>query len=174
MPSRIIPPEDRSSAIDGFARLVRDFLPGRELKVTVEEHVPERSARQRASLFGVAYKALMAQMGLSGEREKAELHAFLCGEFFGWRQKQVLGETRKLPVRTTTTNENGQRDVISVRQQMEFYEWIQRKAAEFGFDVPDPDPEWFRRAEREAEIEALAAQQRPIPHAIESPSSLSR
>ena len=156
MPSRTIPATNREDAINSFARLVLNFLPDRELVVTVEEFVPERSAKQRASLFGVAYKSLMEQMGLSGSREKDQLHADMCGEYFGWREKPGLGSMIRSPVRTTTTDENGRRDVLTVRQQMAFYAWIQRKAAEYGFEVPDPDKEWFRRAEREAEIEEQA------------------
>jgi hypothetical protein len=156
MPSRAIPATNREDAIASFARLVQHFMPGRELVVKVEEFVPERSAKQRASLFGVAYRALMEQMGLSGAREKDQLHADMCGEYFGWREKPGLGSTLRSPLRTTTTDENGRRDVLSVRQQMAFYAWIQRRAAEFGYDVPDPDPEWYRKAEREAEIEEQA------------------
>ena len=156
MVSRPIPATNREDAIASFARLVQHFLPGRELVVQVEEFVPERSAKQRASLFGVAYKSLMEQMGLSGAKEKDDLHTFMLGEFFGWREKQVLGQTLRFPVRTTTTDENGRRDVLTVRQQMAFYAWIQQRAAEYGYDVPDPDPEWSRRAEREAEIEEQA------------------
>lgn len=139
-----------------FDRLVEHFLPGRELVVSVEEFVPERTVKQRNTLFGVAYKSLMAQMGLAGEREKQDLHRHLCGEYWGWRHLGGLGTAFRYPLRTTTTNEAGQRDVISTREQLAFYAFIQRQAAQYGYDVPDPDPEWFRKAEREAELEEQA------------------
>ena len=141
MAERIIPAQARERHIESFGRLVQAFLPGRELVVTVEEAKEERSEKQRRSLFGCAYKALMEQMGLSGAGEKDDLHEFICGEFFGWREKRIMGEVRRYPVRTTTRGEDGKRDVISVRQQLELYAWIQRRAAEHGYDVPHPDPQ---------------------------------
>lgn len=156
MAERIIPAADREQAIASLARLVQAFLPGRELMVKVEEATRERTAKQRSSLFGVAYKSLMGQMGLRGEREKNELHEFLLGEYFGWRKKPGLGSALQFPMRTTTTNEDGNRDVLTTREQMDFYAWIQQRAAEYGYDVPDPDPEWFRKAAREAEVEEQA------------------
>ena len=156
MITRTLPPDDRDECWNVLGRLVQHFLPGKELTVTVDERKIERTTQQRKALFAAAYKSLMEQMGLSGAREKDDLHEFMLGEYFGWREKQVLGQARRFPARTTTTDENGRRDVLTVRQQMAFYSWLQRRAAEFGFDVPDPDPEWYRRAEREAEIEEQA------------------
>lgn len=156
MSDRLIPATDRGEAVASFARLVEHFLPGRELVVTVDEFVPERTTKQRNSLFGVAYRALMEQMGLRGKREQDDLHRDMCGEYFGWRELPSLCGARRQPVRTTTTDERGERDVLSVRQQMAFYAWLQQQAATMGYDVPDPDKEWFRRAEREAELEEQA------------------
>ena len=156
VPSRLIPPADRGEAIASFARLVERYLPGRELVVTVDEFVPERTTKQRNSLFGVAYRALMEQMGLRGKREQDDLHRDMCGEYFGWRELPSLCGARRQPVRTTTTDERGERDVLSVRQQMAFYAWLQKRAAEYEFDVPDPDPEYFRKAAREAEMDEMA------------------
>lgn len=156
MPSRMIPATDRDEALASFDRLVLHFLPGRDLVATIEEYVPERTVKQRKSLFGVAYKSLMEQMGLHGEREKDQLHEMMCGEYWGWRDSVMLGSAKRVPVRTTTTNERGERDVISTREQLDFYAWIQQRAAEHGYDIPDPDKEWFRKAEREAELEEQA------------------
>jgi hypothetical protein len=58
-----------------------------------------------------------------------------------------MGAWSKRPVRTTTTNEQGERDVIGKLLMAEFYEFIQRRSAEVGFDVPDPDPLWFTKGE---------------------------
>ena len=156
MVTRTITAANREGDIESLGRLLEAFLPGRKLTVTVEEAKVERSDLQRRGLFGCAYKALMAQMGLAGESEKNDLHEFLCGDFWGWREKNIMGQIHRYPIRTTTRGEDGKRDVISVREQLDFYAWIQRRAAENGYDVPDPDKEWFRKAERDAELEALA------------------
>jgi len=106
----------------------------------------ERTAKQRRSLFGVAYKALMEFSGLSGAAEKDALHWQMCGEYWGWK-RTALGT--KVPNRTTTTNENGERDVISTMEQLDFYAFLQRLGAGVGCNVPDPDPFWREKAELE-------------------------
>ena len=153
---RLIPATERDRAIELLANFVRHYLPGKELSVDVEEFAEERTGKQRRALFGVAYKSLMDQMGLAGEREKDQLHEMMCGEYFGWRDASTMGATSRVPARTTTRNEAGERDVLSVRQQMAFYAWLQRRAAEYGYEIPDPEPEFYRRAEREAELEEQA------------------
>lgn len=149
MPSRILPAATREEAFASFARLVQNFLPGRDLVASIEEAKEERTAQQRKALFAAAYGPLMEAMGLRGDRDKNELHEMFCGEYWGWRDHGLV----RRPVRTTTTDEHGRRDVISIRQQMAFYAFIQQRAAEGGYDVPDPDKEWFRKAEREEELE---------------------
>lgn len=121
-----------------------DRLPGtKSWRIEVKELRKERSLDQNAAMFGVAYAAIMAASGLQGDDERRQLHRNFCGDFFGWTSGP-LGQRR--PVRTTTTNQFGERDVIDTRTMAEFYEFIQRKAAEYGIDVPAPDPLWAEAA----------------------------
>lgn len=141
-----VPQHNRESAIKRLSTLVLNFLPGARLTVTVERDVPTRSTLQNKALWGCAYKALEEQTG----NEPEDLHRYFCGEFFGWQKYEVMGAWTKRPVRTTTTNEAGERDVIDKMRMAEFYDFIQDRAARVGFDVPDPDPEWFMKDERRA------------------------
>jgi hypothetical protein len=59
----------------------------------------------------------------------------MCEKFFG--TKEILGSTK--PIRTTTTDESGKRDVIPMDKFQEFYAMAQRIGAELGVYVPDPD-----------------------------------
>lgn len=111
--------------------------------VKVEPFVKRRSDKQRGSLFGVAYGAIMEAMGLRGSRDKEDLHEFFCGEYFGWTEATPLMKSR--PVRTTTKNERGEKDEISTVTALDMYAFIQQRAAENGIDVPDPDPMWGQR-----------------------------
>ena len=111
-------------------------------RIEIKELRKERTLDQNAALFGVAYAAIMAATGLEGEREREELHRNFCGDYFGWAPGP-LGHRR--PVRTTTTNERGERDVLDTQGMAEFYDFIQRQAAEYGIDVPSPDPLWRER-----------------------------
>lgn len=155
--TRLLPPDNREHSIDSLARLLAHYLPGKAIQVTVEPQKRKRSNDQLAALFGVAYKSLMAQMGLRGERERQQLHEAFCGEYWGWRDVVILNNALRVPVRTTTTDPDGRRDPISTVEMMDFYAFIQQRAAEYGYDVADPNPEWFRRAERDAEIDREAA-----------------
>ena len=110
--------------------------------VTVAPYMKKRSLDQNAATFGLAYKTIMEATGLEGEADRKQLHRDFCGDWFSWVDGP-LGQQR--PRRTTTTNERGERDVIDARDMAEFYNFIQRKAAEFGIDVPDPDPLYYRK-----------------------------
>lgn len=101
-----------------------------------------RSAKQNRAMWGVAYDVIMEATGLQGADERKQLHRTFCGDFFGWVSGAV---GMRKPVRTTTTNELGEKDPIDTATMAAFYDFIQRKAAEFGIDVPDPDPLWFKR-----------------------------
>ena len=64
---------------------------------------------------------------------------------------EVMGKIYTRPRRTTTTNENGERDVISKKLFAEYYDFIQIVAAEkLGCHVPDPDPNWRAKLESAA------------------------
>ena len=147
---------NRDHGVEAFAKQARQFLPGRDIVLSAVEAKRERSLSQLGALFGVAYKILMREIGLRGEREKAELHDTFCGEYWGWRTVEVMGVRRQMPKRTTTTDEQGKRDVISTREQIDFYEFIQQRAAGMGWDIPDPDKNWRIRAEIDAEESARA------------------
>ena len=118
----------------------------RSWEIEIRQHVKRRSDKQRAALFGPAYGALMAFSGLQGNSDKEELHRFFCGEFFGWAE-DAFG--RRKPRRTTTKNERGERDEISVVEALNFYDFLQRRGAEVGCYVPDPDP-LYREQARDA------------------------
>lgn len=117
-----------------------DRLPvNRSWRVEIREARRERSLDQNAATFGVAYAAIMEAVGLEGEDDRKQLHRDFCGDFFGWVDGP-LGRQR--PRRTTTTNERGERDVIDTETMARFYDFIQRQAAQYGIDVPDPNPFW--------------------------------
>lgn len=116
-------------------------------RITIEEARKERSDLQNRALWGVAYATLRDATGNDPE----DLHAYFCGEYWGWVEYDVLGQTRKKPRRTTTRDEDGNRDVISTLHLSDFYSFIQQRAAEtVGVYVPDPDPEWWQHQEKAA------------------------
>jgi hypothetical protein len=89
----------------------------------------------------------MEHIGLRGDKEKEELHEFYCGEYFGWKEYEIMGKKKSKPVRTTTTDEDGNRDVVDKSVMYDFYSFIQHQAAMTGkgIFVPDPDPTWWMK-----------------------------
>lgn len=119
-----------------LARLARTLDRAKAWRVTAEEHKRRRSDSQNSALWGVAYKVLRDETGNDPE----DMHRYFCGEFYGWVEYEIFGQTRKKPRRTTTTDENGKRNVISTTDFMDFYAFIQQRAAEtVGVYVPDPN-----------------------------------
>lgn len=109
--------------------------------VEVGEYRKPRTNKQNSALYGLAEKKLMDFMGERGAEAKARIHADLCCGYFG----EVKTLTGRKPKRTTTKNEAGEDDVLNTAQMADFFDWIQQTAAEFGCDIPDPDPLWKQR-----------------------------
>ena len=119
-----------------------DRLPvNKSWKVEVKEARKERSNPQNNALFGVAYPALVEATGYTPD----ELHEAFCRRYFGSVGVDVLGQCIVRPVRTTTTNEDGEREVMDAAEFAKFYDMVQMVGAEAGVDVPSPDPMWSQR-----------------------------
>jgi hypothetical protein len=119
-------------------------------RVTVEEHRPTRSNAQNAYLNGVAYKLLGDSFGY----ERDDISEYLCGVYFGERQKRVPKSRRNpeglewVPLRTTTTDADGKRSVLNKQEFSDYVAFVQRFGAKHGVHIPDPGemPEEQERA----------------------------
>lgn len=112
-------------------------------KITAEPVRNTRSLSQNAYLWAVPYKLISEATGYEAE----EVHEYMLGRFFGWRDKRVPKTPRNpegvesVPVRTTTTDEHGKRSVLSAEQFSAYVDFIQRFAAvKLSIVIPDPDP----------------------------------
>jgi hypothetical protein len=126
-------PEQRMSLVERFiAALPTD----KAWKVEVSRYRKARSDQQNNALWGVAYKAIRDETG----NDFHALHDYFCGEFFGWVDAEVMGMTKRRPLRTTTRDSERKRSVLSTVEFMDFYAFVQRRAAEVaGVYVPDPN-----------------------------------
>lgn len=127
--------QDRSS----FVR----FVQGQPLPLVAEckRWTKPRSDPQNRALWGVAYPAIRQE---TGQDDLEQMHRDFCGDYYGWVEFEFMGHVRKRPRRTTTTDEEGRRSKVSTDEFSEFYAFVQRRAAEFGIYVPDPEP-WKAR-----------------------------
>jgi hypothetical protein len=122
-----VPAAGRQAAAQRIAAFIESALPGKPLRVTVELQKRKRSDPQNAALWGVAYKALKDATG----NDPQDLHEFFLGEHFGWEVYEVMGQKRRRPIRRSSK--------LSTLEFAEFYAFIQQRAAECGFYVPDPN-----------------------------------
>lgn len=123
--------------VKGNAQAFLDRLPeSHSWRVTVERYVKTRTDPQNHALFGVAYPPLVEATG----HTKDELHEAFCRRFFGTVERDVCGQRITRPLRTTTTDENGRRNVIDAGAFSDFYAMVQQVGSEAGVFVPDPDP----------------------------------
>jgi hypothetical protein len=121
-------------------------------RVSIEQVKSSRSTEANAYYWCVVVAAISERTGY----ERLELHEYLCGLYWGWKDTRVpktprntLGIDSK-PIRTTTTNEHGKRAVLGKMAFWEFVEFARRFAAEkLGLVVPDPDPA-YRETQRVA------------------------
>ena len=134
----------RANCIQHIGQLPTD----KPVTVEIKPAKRTRSLKQNSTLFGLLYPHLMEFIGLRGDQEAQELHQFFCGEWFGWHEYEIMGRRKVRPKRTTTTDEQGKRDVLSTLAFIEFCEFIKQRAAEQGCVLPDPDPMHFLKDER--------------------------
>lgn len=112
-------------------------------KVEISESKRIRTDSQNAYLWAVPNKMISDVTGY----EVLEVHEYLCGQHWGWKDKRVPKTPRNpkgvesVPVRTTTRNEQGKRSVLTTVQFADYVDFVQRFAAQkLGLVVPDPDP----------------------------------
>jgi hypothetical protein len=128
--------KDRERILGNLTDFLGKLDPAKSWEIEVVPFAKPRNDPQNHALFGVAYKALEEQTG----NDREDLHTYFCGEHFGWVETTVMGRKKVKPRRTTTRDENGKRDVMKMADFAKFYEFVQRRSAQVGYMVPDPDP----------------------------------
>lgn len=146
-------PVERSRAIGRVVEELEGLDHSKRWRVRIEQYKHERSDSQNGYLWGCPYKILSEHTGFEAD----ELHEYFCGQVFGWKDKRVPKTPRNptgiesRPVRTTTRNERGERDVLKWDVFSDFWSYIQRFAEEkLNAHIPDPDPQWKEKRDREA------------------------
>lgn len=108
--------------------------------VTVAPYKRKRSVDQNNYLFGVAYATFGDHFGW----EKEDVAEFFCGEHFGWVEVPCPPTPdhpdglKRVPRRTTTTDESGKRDVLATDKFSDYIAFVQRVSAQHGVYIPDP------------------------------------
>lgn len=149
MPEFIMGTRNRAKALQLASTVLASLDELVAWRVVIEPVVVERTLQQNRYLNGVAYKMIGDKTGY----ERDEIHEYFLGLFFGWKEKKVPRKPsnpkgiESVPLRTTTTNEHGKRNVLSAEDFWKYVEFLQRFAAEkLHLVIPDPDPELRKAA----------------------------
>ena len=142
----------RSHDIGRVVHALEALPEGKTWRVSVEEAKSKRSNDANAYYWGVVVEMISEATGYEPE----EIHEYLCGARWGWKDKRVPKTPRNpegvesVPVRTTTTDKDGKRSVLAIMQFQEFVEFARRFAAvKLNLMIPDPDKAWKLHQERE-------------------------
>ena len=140
----------RENVINRLLDVVMNLPLEKAWRVSIEEAKRERSHPANAYYWSCVVTAISEATGY----EVDEVHEYLCGTRWGWKDKKVPKTPRNplglesVPIRTTTTNERGQRSVLSISEFIEFTEFARRFAfRKLNLVIPDPDPDYASKRE---------------------------
>jgi hypothetical protein len=143
---------NRERQIERIAAVLRGLMHDCAWRISIAEHKEKRTDAQCRYLNGVCYKIIGDVIGY----ERDEVSEFLCGTYFGWKDKKAprkpsnpLG-IESVPIRTTTINAEGKRAPLGKLEFADYVAFCQRFAASKGIFVPDPDPDYAEHREGEA------------------------
>jgi hypothetical protein len=115
------------------------FMQAQPLPLDVEckKWRKSRSNEQNALLWAM-YAPIAEHMGYDAE----DVHEWMCGRMWGWKDIKVPKTPRNpeglasVPVRSTTRDENGKRNVIDKATFSKFVDMVDRIAAQAGVFIP--------------------------------------
>lgn len=124
----------REHDMDRALQMLMGLAKDRGYRVQCEEIKKKRSLAQNAYLWGVCYPTILEKGGetLAGWSSN-DLHEYFLGEHYGWEVIEGFGRKRMKPLKRSSK--------LSVGEFMQFVDSIQRKAAELGIYIPNPDEE---------------------------------
>lgn len=96
------------------------------IDVKCEPWKEPRKLTANAYLWSACYKPLVEVAGFDSQ----SWHSHYCGEYFGWKEKITpSGHVEYEPVRTTTRDENGKRDVLKGKPFNDFLMFVEADCA---------------------------------------------
>lgn len=156
MNSFLLPIFNRPEVIARISTCLLGLKAGKAYRITIKEDMDDRTSQQNRYLNGVPYKLIGELTGF----ERDEVSEQMCALYWGWREKKVPrtphnpSGIRDVPMRTTTTDENGDRDVLDTKAFWEYVEFLQRFGAKYGVYIPDPDPSYSKLAREQRQVQA--------------------
>lgn len=105
------------------------------IEIEVKRHQKKRTPEAQGYLWGVCYPLMSDASGY----EKEEIHYAMCCKFFGVKVVEIMGQRYERPIRTTSTNEDGEAEWLGSSDFADFTDFVIREAADW-YDVAIPPP----------------------------------
>ena len=118
----------RDSVQANLVKFLGRLPPDKGWVVEIKPWAKRRTGPQNRYLWGVVYATLEAATG----QDAADWHEYLRGEFFGWAEIRTFDRTTQRPERGSSK--------LTTAEFAAYVEYVQRKCAENGIYIPDPDP----------------------------------
>ena len=118
----------RERVLGNLVRFVQSLPDTKAWKVEIAQHARRRSDEQNRYLWGVVYPAF--EQALEGW-DKEDIHEYLLGEHFGWQRIEGMGRAKVKPLKRSSK--------LTKTEFTDYVSFCQRKGAEHGIYVPDPE-----------------------------------
>ncbi len=154
----LLPMFNRDPTIARVAAYLAGLTTKKAHRIIIKQEADDRTIQQCRYLNAVPYKLLGDHFGY----ERDDISEQMCGLYWGWRERKIPPRPNNrrgiedVPMRTTTTDENGERDVLDMKAFWEYVEFLQRFGAKYSVFIPDPDPS-YKHLQREQEQQEQAA-----------------
>jgi len=130
---------NRSQILANCVSFLSQLPDDKPWQVSITPYRKERSSPQNRYLHGVVYKTLSDALGF----DSSDVAEYLLGTYYGWNERALPGGRRESkPMRTTTTDENGDRKVLSKAEFADYVDFCLRYGAEHGIYIPSPEQEF--------------------------------
>jgi hypothetical protein len=104
-------------------------------RIEVKQFRRARTCEANAYYWGCVLPTIVRELGHTSD----DWHEMFCGEYFGWRRLEIGQRSISRPLRTTTTDESGRRDVLDTTRFWQFADFAIQQAAAAGVYVPGPN-----------------------------------
>lgn len=120
----------RSQVLANIHQFVDRLPDGKSWRVEVKEERKNRSDDQNRYLWGGVYATILQSEVLQGWTAE-DLHEYFLGEVYGWQTVEGFGRKRLKPIRRSSK--------MSTVDFAHYIAEIQRRMAELGLFIPDPE-----------------------------------
>jgi hypothetical protein len=131
----IQPGGQRSIQVARAHRAIDELIETVAFAIEIKRCKKPRTNLQNRTIWGLCYETILRDGGeeLQGW-DKEDLHEFFMGEWGGWEVVEAFGKKRQRPIRRSSK--------LNTAEFASYFDFIQRRAAEFGIYIADPDKHW--------------------------------